>query len=168
MSPNDAALEKLLPKWEAELERANLRPFDPDETEEVDSDREFLSGTLNVEFLVQRPFTEDTEAPNGSSVAFLAEFRNRRILLGADAQSRRPADKQDAHLGGGVPVDVELDQQIGANHSLADLIGRERGVGVEDEGLIVSDAGIGIDLRHLNLVTCGEVINAIAADGRAF
>jgi hypothetical protein len=32
-----------------------------------------------------RPFKEDTAAPNGSSIAVLAEFAGKRVLLGADA-----------------------------------------------------------------------------------
>ncbi|ADV14911.1 hypothetical protein Mesau_05942 [Mesorhizobium australicum WSM2073] len=85
LSPNDADLAALIPRWMDELEANGLRPFDPDHgMGEPGSDREPLSG-LDVEQLASKRFKEDTAAPNRSSIAFIAEFGGRRVLLGADA-----------------------------------------------------------------------------------
>jgi beta-lactamase superfamily II metal-dependent hydrolase len=85
LSPGDQELASLEPVWMNELAKANLRPLDPDEVpERAPADFEALS-PLNVEALAQKPFVEDKAGPNGASIAFLAEFRGRRVLLGADA-----------------------------------------------------------------------------------
>ena len=86
LSPSDTALSKLEPDWLNELERASLRPFDPDKAPyDAESDRESLSAGLSVEALAASPFMEDSARPNGSSIAFLAEFRGKSVLLSADA-----------------------------------------------------------------------------------
>jgi beta-lactamase superfamily II metal-dependent hydrolase len=85
LSPGDKELAALEPVWMKELERANLRPLDPDETRDEPADGLEMLSSLNVEALAKKPFVEDTAKPNGSSIAFLAEFDGRRVLLGADA-----------------------------------------------------------------------------------
>lgn len=85
LSPTDKALAGLIPTWEKELRDAALRPFDPDEERPVvDDDREHLS-VLNVKALASMKFSEDTGKPNGTSIAFLAEYEGKTVLLGADA-----------------------------------------------------------------------------------
>jgi beta-lactamase superfamily II metal-dependent hydrolase len=85
LSPGDEELAALEPVWMKELAKAKLRPLDPDEAPSgVPDDLEVLS-SLNVEALAEKPFVEDNAKPNGSSIAFLAEFKGRRVLLGADA-----------------------------------------------------------------------------------
>lgn len=88
LSPGDQELAALEPVWMTELARANLRPFDPDEVREEPGEGLESLGPLNVEVLARKPFVEDTARPNGSSIAFLAEFDRRRVLLGADAHPR--------------------------------------------------------------------------------
>jgi beta-lactamase superfamily II metal-dependent hydrolase len=85
LSPSDTELAALEPVWMNELARAHLRPFDPDEVREEPADDLESLGPLNVEALAAKPFVEDTAKPNGSSIAFLAEFDGCRLLLGADA-----------------------------------------------------------------------------------
>jgi beta-lactamase superfamily II metal-dependent hydrolase len=85
LSPGDKELAALEPVWMAELARASLKPLDPDEVPEEPADGLESLSSLNVEALARKPFVEDTAKPNGSSIAFLAEFDGRRALLGADA-----------------------------------------------------------------------------------
>lgn len=85
VSPGDEELAALEPVWMKELERANLRPLDPDEEPDTTPDELEVLSSVNVEALARKPFVEDTAEPNGSSIAFLAEFGGRRVLLGADA-----------------------------------------------------------------------------------
>jgi beta-lactamase superfamily II metal-dependent hydrolase len=85
LSPGDMELAALEPVWMNELARAGLRPLDPDDVREEPADDLEALSSLNVEALARKPFVEDTSKPNGSSIAFLAEFDGRRVLLGADA-----------------------------------------------------------------------------------
>jgi beta-lactamase superfamily II metal-dependent hydrolase len=85
LSPSDRELAALEPIWVKELAKAHLRPIDPDESPAAPpSELEHLS-TVNVEALARKPFVADTSEPNGTSIAFLAEFAGRSVLLGADA-----------------------------------------------------------------------------------
>jgi beta-lactamase superfamily II metal-dependent hydrolase len=85
LSPGDRELAALEPVWMQELAKANLRPLDPDEAPAAPPSGLEVLSTLNVEMLARKPFVEDTSEPNGASIAFLAEFGTRRVLMGADA-----------------------------------------------------------------------------------
>ncbi|MCU0305386.1 MAG: hypothetical protein MUC56_15135 [Thermoanaerobaculales bacterium] len=87
LSPTDAQLVKLLPKWDAELADANLRTFDPDLDPDPLSPEFEPFGIPNVTDLAARPYEADDTEPNGASIAFIAEFDGRRVLLAADAHS---------------------------------------------------------------------------------
>jgi beta-lactamase superfamily II metal-dependent hydrolase len=85
LSPSDAKLSKLLPEWNAELAKAHLRTTDPDEVEVALARGREQLGVLNVDFLAGQPFNLDNTKPNGASIAFIAEFAGKRVLLGADS-----------------------------------------------------------------------------------
>ncbi|TPK87465.1 hypothetical protein FJ548_14250 [Mesorhizobium sp. B2-4-17] len=85
LSPSDLKLSQLLPVWDAELEKTGLRTVDPDEVAAaLVEGREHLGG-LNVDALAAQPFAIDSTKPNGSSIAFIAEFGGQRVLMGADS-----------------------------------------------------------------------------------
>jgi CHAT domain len=83
LSPMPAQLKKLAPVWARELKRYGLEPGG-----RMDYSR-FLRGTpstsTDVDALAGETFTEDAGAPNGSSIALLAEFGGAAALFGADA-----------------------------------------------------------------------------------
>ena len=84
LSPKPKQLEKLAPAWNRELKRFGLTPG-----ARVDYSR-FLKGkpstSTDVDELADTPFGGgDSAAPNGSSIAVLAEYRGASALLGADA-----------------------------------------------------------------------------------
>lgn len=83
LSPTPAQLSKLAPVWTRELKRYGLEPGG-----HMDYSR-FLRGTpstsTDVETLADEPFSEDAGAPNGSSIALLAEYGGAAAILGADA-----------------------------------------------------------------------------------
>jgi beta-lactamase superfamily II metal-dependent hydrolase len=89
LSPRDTDLVNLLPVWDAELKRARLRPFDPDEEEQAPPDEQFepLGTGPDVAKLAGEAFEADRTEANGSSIAFLAEFEGKRVLLAADSHS---------------------------------------------------------------------------------
>jgi hypothetical protein len=74
VSPDRAKLWKLRKEWNKALIDADLAPLAKRRMPEV----------LDVERL-SAPSAHDSTAPNGSSIAFIAEHGGRRLLLGADA-----------------------------------------------------------------------------------
>ncbi|WID99683.1 hypothetical protein QO058_30245 (plasmid) [Bosea vestrisii] len=84
ISPDDEKLAALVPRWLDELEKANLRPLDPDLVQE-DGEATESFAMLDVDALARQPFNEDTAAPNGSSIAFLARFDRKCVLMPGDA-----------------------------------------------------------------------------------
>ena len=83
LSPTRDRLAKLRARWDKELEKHGLTPGSKVEY------RKFLGGTrttsTDVEALAESRFKADVTPPNGSSIAFLAEFEGRAALLAADA-----------------------------------------------------------------------------------
>lgn len=88
LSPSDTELIALIPVWDDELEREGLRSFDPDLDENpLSEDFESFGGSVDVEFLASESYRGDKTEPNGASIAFIAEFEGKRVLLAADAHS---------------------------------------------------------------------------------
>jgi hypothetical protein len=90
LSPSLDKLAKLKPKWEQEVREANLDPGFGLVENDVDSaegdTEEFGAGDLpDLELLAATEFEEDESEANGSSLAFLVEFENKRVILAADA-----------------------------------------------------------------------------------
>ena len=85
LSPTPGKLADLKPEWEKEVRKAGLDPNQP-RPGEVESPEGFeLLGAPDVEALAAEAFSEDTAKANGSSIAMLAEFEGRRLLLTGDA-----------------------------------------------------------------------------------
>jgi hypothetical protein len=85
LSPTPAELRKLKPVWVRELKKYGLEPGG-----RVDY-RRFLKGTpstsTDIDELADTPFTGDKGAPNGTSIAVLAEFKGGSALFAADAHA---------------------------------------------------------------------------------
>jgi beta-lactamase superfamily II metal-dependent hydrolase len=85
LSPTPKELQKLAPVWSRELKRYGLTPG-----ARVDYSK-FLKGTpstsSDVDALADTPFGGDSAAPNGTSIAVLAEYRGASALLAADAHA---------------------------------------------------------------------------------
>jgi beta-lactamase superfamily II metal-dependent hydrolase len=86
LSPTPAKLRPLVAKWktwlrEEGIERGHeLRP-----AAVVPEGFEVLGKRPDVERLAAMPDKEDKAVPNGSSIAFIAEYEGKRVLLTADA-----------------------------------------------------------------------------------
>ena len=87
LAPNDAGLVALLPEWDDALADANLRTFDPDVDPDPISPIFEPLGIPNVTDLAAADYKRDRTEANGASIAFIAEFDNKRVLLAADAHS---------------------------------------------------------------------------------
>lgn len=87
LSPTDQRLAALIPQWDRELEKAGISSFDPDVHEDPLGPEFEPFGLLDVEELADEDYDADDTKANGASIAFIAEFEGRRVLLGADAHS---------------------------------------------------------------------------------
>jgi hypothetical protein len=89
VSPRDQELKELLPTWDKELERAHLRLTDPDSEEPVPLAGHFepLGRAPEVSELARARYQPDTTKANGSSIALIAEYEGKRLLLAGDAHS---------------------------------------------------------------------------------
>ena len=85
LSPTPDRLRKLAPVWTREMQRYGLEPGS-----RVDY-RKFLRGTpstsTDVDTLADEAFGDDNGAPNGTSIAVLAEYGGASALLAADAHA---------------------------------------------------------------------------------
>lgn len=100
LSPNKEKLEKLENFWKDELKKYDLN-FDSSSCELYDDAFEMLTSwekerskerpveisatKETIEELLMRPFKEDTTVTNGSSIAFILQVQNRKLLFLADA-----------------------------------------------------------------------------------
>jgi beta-lactamase superfamily II metal-dependent hydrolase len=87
LSPNDSQLVALLSEWDTSLAGANIRTFDPDDDPDPLSPVFEPLGIPNVRDLAAADYKPDTTEANGASIAFIAEFAGKRVLLAADAHS---------------------------------------------------------------------------------
>jgi len=85
LSPSPEKLRKLAPVWTRELKKYGLEPGG-----RVDYGK-LLKGTpstsTDVDALAAEPFAGDNGAPNGTSIAVLAEFGGAAVLFAADAHA---------------------------------------------------------------------------------
>ena len=84
ISPNRAKLDKLRSDWQNALKPAAPPPPIAGRPGLEAFGKRAMPVKLNVETLSE-PSVIDKTAPNGSSIAMIAEYRGRRVLLGADA-----------------------------------------------------------------------------------
>lgn len=87
LSPTDQSLANLLPVWLKELMRAGLRLEDLVAPPPPPADGHVHLGGLDVEALAAKDFKPDQTKPNGSSIAFIAQYNGARVLMAADAYS---------------------------------------------------------------------------------
>lgn len=88
LTPGWDSLEALKRFWEHELEA--FAPGDMEAALEMFSHAarlqpDVLGGIVDVEDLIEREYEGDTRAPNGSSIAFLAEHDGKTVLFTGDA-----------------------------------------------------------------------------------
>jgi beta-lactamase superfamily II metal-dependent hydrolase len=88
LSPSKQNLAELKPVWEKELQKEGLLPGFGAEIviDTVDEQERFGEDMPNLTTLNNSKFEEDEAKANGSSIAFLAEFSDKRALFLGDAQ----------------------------------------------------------------------------------
>jgi beta-lactamase superfamily II metal-dependent hydrolase len=112
LSPDAAKLARLEPQWKAECRRAGLDPSEalseeaaPHEDPGLEDAVESFGGTL--EDLADELTAEDSAVPNGSSIAFIAEFEGKAVFFGADAHPSLLVASLE-RLGRPLPVECAL------------------------------------------------------------
>jgi hypothetical protein len=90
LGPSVRALDALRPKWREAVEAASMRPGNFEDGLKKLRERERLPDELgearpDLERLDRRGFSEDTSVANWSSIALLAEYDGRAVLLAADS-----------------------------------------------------------------------------------
>jgi hypothetical protein len=91
LAPPVGALAALRPKWRREVEDAHMKPGDFEAALAKLRERERLpsdvlgADTPDIARLDQKGFAEDTSPANRSSIALLAEYGERSVLLAADS-----------------------------------------------------------------------------------
>ena len=87
LSPTPPKLQALARRWDQEIAATGLKPG------EIATGERFLGrvavppADMNLATLAASAFNPDPTAPNGSSIAVLAEFAGQAVLLGADAHA---------------------------------------------------------------------------------
>lgn len=84
LSPTTRTLRNLIPEWEIVCRKAGIIPGF---SSEAASPREEIYGPLDILALTQEEFRPDHAVANGSSIAFIAEYGEKRVLFAADAHS---------------------------------------------------------------------------------
>lgn len=93
LSPDRDAMEALIPEWERECKKAGLiagAAASPDGAG-APAGFEAFGGAINVEALAAAEFTPDPSKPNATSIAVLAGFADRQVVLAADGGAERLA-----------------------------------------------------------------------------
>jgi len=92
LSPHRDELLALIPEWDRDCKKAGLVKDVAGWREPLPSGIEgFGGGSPDVEALAAVPFTPDTSKSNATSIAVVAEYKNRRVLLAADGGAERLA-----------------------------------------------------------------------------
>lgn len=126
LSPNANNLAALKPAWDKEVRKANLEPgfglAEPAET--AGSIERFGAGSPDIEALASAPFEEDDAPANGSSIAFLAEYGNKKVLFAGDSFPGVVLDSLHKLSGNGtVPVDLfKLSHHASAHNTSPELL----------------------------------------------
>ena len=85
LSPGEDELNRLRPFWENECRKAGLVPGHPPESSHPTPPGFEVMGLVNIDQLASSPYSSDDSRANGSSIALLAEYNDKRILLAGDA-----------------------------------------------------------------------------------
>ncbi|CAA6821471.1 MAG: Unknown protein [uncultured Sulfurovum sp.] len=109
-SPTRKALAKLKPKWTKELIKSGLLPGPSalSHVEPTQSTRAPRTLLPDVESLARTSFKSDTSLTNGSSIAFLASYDDKKMLFSGDAYATTLLDSIKKYLPKCEPLYLDL------------------------------------------------------------
>jgi beta-lactamase superfamily II metal-dependent hydrolase len=122
LSPYVKQLAKLKPVWQKACQDAGIDPSQP-KTEPTRKEVEGVKSyeTLDVEALAAKKFDGDTSEANGSSIAVLAEYDEKRALLAGDAYPTKLAESITKLVGsqkGKLKLDAFKVPHHGSKHNI--------------------------------------------------
>ncbi len=85
LSPTPKQLAELIPEWETSCADAGITPGAGRRPGKRRTRAPAMLGAVPVDLLADTKFTPDRARPNGTSIAVLAEYKGKRMLLAADA-----------------------------------------------------------------------------------
>lgn len=135
VSPNRTKLTDLIEEWVEKCEEAGLDPT-KEAPEGIPGDEPF--GAIDVDNEADTDYDPDDGSPNGSSIALLAEYGGKKVLLAADAHIDILSDSL-TKLGNGAPL--ELDAWKIAHHGSAGNTAKELLELVKCKRYLVSTSG---------------------------
>ena len=125
LSPSREKLEAMVTKWEADCAEAGLIPGSTPARSDLPDELEAF-GRFQIDAAADEPFQKDTSKPNGTSIALLAEYEDKRLLLAGDAhadlltESLRPLAQK---TGGKLSLDAfKLSHHGSAANTSRDLL----------------------------------------------
>lgn len=159
LSPTRKNLAVLRDKWEEELSKLNLVPGFGEE-EAIDDDIESLGiEEPDVEELVKEEFHEDEAAANGSSIAFLAEYGDKKVLFAGDSFPGVIMESLNKIYAGEVQLDlVKLSHHASAHNTSPDLIKK-----LDCKRFVISTNGS--IFKHPAQVTVARVVHLKKGEG---
>jgi hypothetical protein len=160
LSPGAPQLAELRPVWERECRKAGLDPSQaPPPPPPVAPPSGFEAfGPPDVEALANAPFEGDGSEANGTTIAMLAEFDGRRVLLAGDAYADVLLDGLRRLVGPGENDRLQLDAFKLPHHGSKANINREILAKVDCPRYLFSTNGGGRRLRHPNQEAVARVI----------
>jgi glyoxylase-like metal-dependent hydrolase (beta-lactamase superfamily II) len=114
LSPRWQELDRMKSRWEEELKKAGLVPGAGLHPDDVLGKRP-PPGAIDMDALLRKRFQGDRAPANGSSIAFLFEHDDKRVLFGADAHVG-PLETALTRLGVNRDAPLELDAFKVAHH----------------------------------------------------
>lgn len=94
LSPDRSRLSKLAPEWAKAVRSAGLEPGIPgDALTDLSKKKRYRppdelgEGRFDITALADSPFESDSTAPNGSSIAFIAEYQGKSCLFLGDSHA---------------------------------------------------------------------------------
>lgn len=118
LSPTPAKLQAMKAVWEAEVRIAGMKAGLPAEQALPRGFRRM--GPIDVDTLAASQFEDDHAEANGTSIALLAEFAGRRVLLSADAHGDvLTASLKTLANGGRLKLDAFKIPHHGSAHNLS-------------------------------------------------
>lgn len=155
LSPNTEKLTALKNTWVVECKKAGLVPgFGVDDYEVLEDDEESFS-VLNLNALAKTPFDGDDSVPNGSSIAFILEYGNKRVLCAGDAHIDVLVDKLKA-LGASKASPIKLDAIKIPHHGSKGNVSKELLELIDCKHFLISTNGN--YFKHPNDVAIARII----------
>ena len=109
LSPDATKLQPLRSVWDIACRKAGLDPSLPEPAPPPPGIEAFGAPPLpDVESLAAVAFKEDAAVANGSSIAVLLEFENRRVMLSADAHPTLLRESIERIVGKGKRLSLDL------------------------------------------------------------